>query len=145
LAVFDRQFEVAMLLSVKPIIDNYGNATSNVLGIYRWDELEIVTPEQLRLENAVLGLLTIFPNRSPERVLCNMATTTEDEVVTNIAVGELRDLLKKHPLMRLRSDIRRLEDIEEKESTLVKELQKTSCKAAKLEKGVVRGLQLQLQ
>jgi hypothetical protein len=78
-------------------------------GVYHRDELELVTEQQLKLEQAVLGLLTIFPNHSPELALTQKGSI-DDLRIAHLTVKRLRKLLKNHPIMqqlRLRRRINR--------------------------------------
>jgi hypothetical protein len=104
--------DIAML-SVVPLPQN----NHDVLGVYRRDELEEVTQAQLDLEEFIIQLLSIFPNREPQQVL-NLSLPIEDFRVAHDTVKTLRRMLRTHPLLRARKVERDLNRLDGKKLTL---------------------------
>jgi hypothetical protein len=68
-------------------------------GVYLPSEVEVVTEEQLLLENTLFTFLMVFPNASPSQVL-NTNASYLDVATTNTFVPRLRRLLKHNGMQR---------------------------------------------
>jgi hypothetical protein len=128
-ADFDSSREVVMLS------DNNGP-----LGVYRVDELEIVTPKQIELEKTVLALLSVFPNTAPEQQLNGSVITEVDKLVAALSIGDLRFQLRKHPVIKQRELLRKYEASEQKETEALRSLQAASVKADKIHRKLLKSL-----